>query len=84
MGDMQKDLVLSINEYAFVLDKTKGNVSCWVGPVKTSLSTSDELVRFNETTKSFESCSYEQANNQMNKYIFPIDLYLIILYNLIR
>lgn len=61
MGDMQKDLVLSINEYAFVLDKTKGNVSCWVGPVKTSLSTSDELVRFNETTKSFESCSYENA-----------------------
>lgn len=49
--NMQKDLVLSINEYAYVLDRTKGNVSCWVGPAKTSLSTSDSLVRFNSRTK---------------------------------
>ena len=61
MSDMQKDLVLSINEYAYVLDKTKGNVSCWVGPTKTSLSTSDELVIFNPKTKSFESSSYGAA-----------------------
>ena len=61
MADMQKDLVLSINEYAYVLDRTKGNVSCWVGPAKTSLSTSDELVNFNENTKRFEPCGYDQA-----------------------
>ena len=62
MPDMQqKDLVLSINEYAYVLDRTKGNVACWVGPTKTSLSTSDELVNFNEKTKRFEPCSYTQA-----------------------
>lgn len=58
---MQKDLVLSINEYAYVLDRTKGNVSCWVGPAKTSLSTSDSLVRFNAKSKSFEPCSYDDA-----------------------
>lgn len=63
MNEMQKDLVLSINEYAYVLDRTKGNVSCWVGPVKTSLSTSDSLVRFNERTKYFEECSYDEAVN---------------------
>lgn len=61
MADVQKDLVLSINEYAYVLDQTKGNVSCWVGPAKTSLSTSDSLVRFNSKTKSFEKCSYDEA-----------------------
>ena len=61
MSELQKDLVLSINEYAYVLDRTKGNVSCWVGPVKTSLSTSDELVRFNECTKQFEGSSYDKA-----------------------
>ena len=59
--NMQKDLVLSINEYAYVLDRTKGNVSCWVGPAKTSLSTSDSLVRFNAKSKSFEPCSYDEA-----------------------
>ena len=63
MDNMQKDLVLAINEYAFVMDETKGNVSCWVGPVKTSLSTSDKLVSFNEKNKRFEKCSHNEAIN---------------------
>lgn len=32
MPEIQKDLVLSPNEYAYVLDETKGNVACNVGP----------------------------------------------------
>lgn len=58
---MQKDLVLSINEYAYVLDRTKGNVLCHVGPTKTSLSQSDELVRFDSKSKRFVPCSYSDA-----------------------
>lgn len=62
MGDMQKDLVLSPNEYSYVLDETKGNVSCNVGPHKMSLSQSDKLVRFDEKTKKFKVCEkYEDA-----------------------
>ena len=61
MSDTQKDLVLSINEYAYVMDETKGHVICWVGPSKTSLSQSDKLVRFNPKTKSFEPCSFSNA-----------------------
>lgn len=61
MSEIQKDLVLSINEYAYVLDETKGHVTCWVGPAKTSLSNSDRLVVFNTTTKSFEPCQFEEA-----------------------
>ena len=60
-GMMQKDLVLSINEYAYVLDKTKGNVLCHVGPTKTSLSQSDELVRFDYKKKKFIPCGYNEA-----------------------
>lgn len=60
-GMIQKDLVLSINEYAYVLDRTKGNVLCHVGPTKTSLSQSDELVRFDVQTKKFIPCSYNEA-----------------------
>jgi major vault protein len=59
----QKDLVLSINEYAYVLDETKGHVSCLVGPTKMSLSQSDKLVRFDSTTKSFVPCSYDKAKS---------------------
>lgn len=57
----QKDLVLSTNEYAYVLDQTKGFISCLVGPTKMSLSQSDSLVRFNAKTKKFEPCSYNAA-----------------------
>lgn len=63
MSDIQKDLVLSINEYAYVLDETKGHVVCWVGPSKTSLSNSDKLVRFNTKNKTFDRCSYDQVVN---------------------
>lgn len=64
MSEMQRerDLVLNPNEYAYVLDKTKGLISCVVGSYKMSLSTSDSLVKFNEKTKKFEECnSFEEA-----------------------
>ena len=63
MSELQKDLVLSINEYAYVLDETKGHVVCWVGPSKTSLSNSDKLVRFDTRSKSFVKCSYNEVVN---------------------
>lgn len=59
--NLQKDLVLSSNEYAYVLDQTKGNISCLVGPTKMSLSQSDTLVSFDVKTKKFIPCSYERA-----------------------
>lgn len=62
---IQKDLVLSINEYAYVLDQTKGYVTCLVGPIKMSLSQSDMLVKFDEKSKSFTPCHFNDA-----KYLF--------------
>ena len=59
----RNDLVLSPNEYAYVLDTTKGQVGVYVGPNKTSLSNSDRLVQFNEDTKRFEQCDYKHAIN---------------------
>lgn len=59
----RNDLVLSPNEYAYVLDTTKGQVSVYVGPNKTSLSNSDRLVHFNEDTKRFEQCDYKSSIN---------------------
>lgn len=59
----RNDLVLSPNEYAYVLDTTKGQVGVYVGPNKTSLSNSDRLVQFNPKTKRFETCTYASAIN---------------------
>jgi major vault protein len=57
----RNDLVLNPNEYAYVLDMTKGQVSVYVGPNKTSLSNSDRLVQYNSTSKRFEPCDYKNA-----------------------
>lgn len=57
----ENDLVLSPNEYTFVLDRTKGNISCAVGPYKMSLSTSDQLVAFNSESNRFEPANYREA-----------------------
>ena len=55
MPEIQKDLVLSPNEYAYVLDETKGNVACNVDPHKMSLSQSDNLVKFDTKNKEIYS-----------------------------
>lgn len=77
MAEMQqKDLVLNPNEYAYLLDRTKGIVSCYVGPIKTSLSNTDSPVRFNSRTKRFEECYLDDAN-----YLFmtaPENWYIIL------
>lgn len=60
----EKDLVLNPNEYAYVLDKTKGIISCVVGSHKMSLSNSDALVVFNKETKEFEEVyTFEDAKS---------------------
>lgn len=56
-----RDLVLAPNEYAFILDETKGNVTVYVGPNKTSLANTDKPVIFDEDSKQFERCHLESA-----------------------
>ena len=76
MDNNQKDLVLNPNQYAYVLDQTKGHISCWVGPIKTSLSTSDSLVRFSNQTKTFSVCSYDDAISSLT--IVPESWYCVL------
>lgn len=49
----ERELVLAPNEFAWVLDTTKGHVNCYVGPNKTSLAQTDQLVTFDELAKRF-------------------------------
>lgn len=57
----EKELVLAPNEYAYVLDKTKGQIQVYVGPHKVSLSATDSPVIFNERGKKFQECLLDQA-----------------------
>jgi len=59
--ERERDLVLGPNEYAFILDETKGNVISYVGPHKTSLANTDRPVIFDETTRCFTRCNLEET-----------------------
>lgn len=63
-GRSMKDLVLSPNQFAYILDRTKGNVATYVGPYKTSLSETDAPVIFDPYTKNFIEKSLNEALQQ--------------------
>lgn len=50
----ERELVLAPNEYAYILDTTKGHINCYVGPNKTSLAQTDQPVVFNAEAGRFE------------------------------
>ncbi len=57
----ERDLVLAPNEYAFILDETKGHVIAYVGPFKTSLANTDRPVIFEDISRRFKRCTLEEA-----------------------
>ena len=59
--ERERDLVLSPNEFCYVLDKTKGIISTLVGSTKMSLSNSDSLVVFSEEEKRFKEATAQEA-----------------------
>lgn len=52
----ERDLVLPANEYALILDQTKGHISVHTGPTKQSLSQTDQPVVFDERSRRFTAC----------------------------
>jgi len=55
------ELVLPPGVFAFVLDNTKGNVTTYSGPTKSSLSQTDQPVMFDKDTGRFLPCSIDTA-----------------------
>ncbi len=59
--ERESELVLSPNEYAFILDKTKGNINVYVGPHKVSLAGTDSPVQFDPVSKTFQNKAIEEC-----------------------
>lgn len=57
----QSDMILGPNEYALIRDDTKGDISVFVGPNKTSLAGTDSPVIFDERTKRFRGVHLDEA-----------------------
>lgn len=64
--NQQRDLVLSINEFCFLQNKTNGSIRSHVGPLTMTISAQEALVTFNTKTKRFE----ETSNFEMAKQLF--------------
>lgn len=56
-----RDLVLAAGQFAHVLDLTKGHVTVFVGPSKTSMSETDQPVRFDPASGDYERCDMQAA-----------------------
>ena len=71
------ELVLPPGTYAFVLDETKGNINCYCGPIKQSLSNTDRLVVLDSGTKRFERVD-QQIKAVQNNVIAPKGCYVVL------
>jgi major vault protein len=63
-GKDDRDLILAPNEYAYILDETKGNVQVYVGPHKSSPAGTDQPVYFDSNNKKFMKCSLESSKQK--------------------
>ena len=50
----QRDLVLAVNEFCFLQNKTNGQIKTYTGPITMTISAQEALVIFNSKTKQFE------------------------------
>ena len=58
----QSDLVLAVNEYAYVLNKSTGVIKVNVGPTVVTISQQESLVTFDSRTKRFiQTSDYNKA-----------------------
>lgn len=58
----QRDLVLSVNEFCFLQNKTNGSIKSHVGPLTMTISQQEALVTFNTKSKKFEETQdFEKA-----------------------
>ena len=57
----ENDLILKPNEFAYILDLTKGGTVTGCGPFKLSMSASDQIVAFDEITKRLVPSTQEKA-----------------------
>jgi major vault protein len=70
------ELILPPGVFAFVLDQTKGHINTLCGPIKQSLSNTDQLVVFNAESKRFVPAT--QQNAIQTNVIVPKGSYVVL------
>lgn len=63
--ERESELVLSQNEFCFLLNRTSGSVDVNVGPRKVSISETDRLVKWDMTKKDFVEVNFINAKQRV-------------------
>ena len=77
--NMQKDLVLSVNEFVFLQSRTDGSIKTQAGPMTITISQQEALVIFNAKSKKFEETNDFEKAKQL--FIAPPEGWYTILKN---
>ena len=75
----QRDLVLSVNEFVFLQNKTNGQIKTQAGPMTITISQQEALVIFNAKSKKFEETNDFERAKQL--FIAPPEGWYTILKN---
>ena len=75
----QRDLVLSVNEFVFLQNKTDGSIKTQAGPMTITISQQEALVIFNAKSKKFEETNDFEKAKQL--FIAPPEGWYTILKN---
>src|SRR5215813_9326556 len=75
----ERDILVAPNEYAYVQDLTKGDISLYVGPTKISLSNTERLVEYYQSR--FIPVRGEEGSLGVNPFIMASSSQYIILEN---
>lgn len=75
----ERDILVAPNEYAYVQDLTKGEITLYVGPTKISLSNTERLVEYYE--KRFIPVRGEEGSSGVQPFITASSSQYIILEN---
>lgn len=74
----ETELILAPNEYAFVQDKTKGQVNVHVGPHKMSLANTDQPVIYDSRDRRFKPVTLDTA---IQRFVYACEGEYIVLEN---
>ena len=75
----QRDLVLSVNEFCFLQNKTNGTIKTYTGPITMTISGQENLVIFDTRTKRFKET--QDFDNARQLFISAPEGWYIVLKN---
>lgn len=84
MENRERDILLAMNEFTYIQDLTKGDISMYVGPTKVSLSNTERIVNIDPTTKLVRPVIGEEGTQGVKQFVSASSSEYVVLENPIK